>query len=95
MVDLSRGEETFVDVLPDSHFPIENLPYGIFSSVEDPSHRIGVAIGEYVVDLREIKRAGLFTGPILSDLKTSEVFQQVQNLLALETTLLLCSSVLL
>lgn len=80
MVDQSlRGEGTFVEVHPDTHFSIENLPYGIFSTTKDQTHRIGVAIGEYVLDLREIERAGLFTGPILSSPETSKVLHQVQN----------------
>lgn len=36
--------------LPDCDFPLENLPYGIFSNGNAP--RIGVAIGDQVLDLR-------------------------------------------
>jgi fumarylacetoacetase len=46
-------------------FPIENLPYGVFSSKDDPTHRIGVAIGDQILDLKQI--AHLFTGPELKN----------------------------
>ena len=50
---------SFVDVAPDSHFPIQNLPFGIFSSAADPKPRAGVAIGTYVLDLGVLERHGL------------------------------------
>lgn len=45
---------SWVPVPPGSDFPIENLPYGVFSTTEDPSSRLGVAIGDHVVDLRAL-----------------------------------------
>ncbi len=50
---------SFIDVAPDSHFPIQNLPFGIFSSDRDPGRRVGVAIGAFVLDLAELERSGL------------------------------------
>jgi fumarylacetoacetase len=49
---------SFIEVDPDSHFPLENLPFGVFKPCAGPA-RIGVALGEYVVDLAELERAGL------------------------------------
>lgn len=46
-------------------FPIENLPYGVFSTANDSTPRIGVAIGDLILSLREI--AHLFNGPYLKD----------------------------
>ncbi|XP_021895255.1 fumarylacetoacetase [Carica papaya] len=57
--------KSFVDVHPNSHFPIQNLPYGAFKPWPSCPARLGVAIGEYVLDLFEITKAGLFNGPIL------------------------------
>jgi len=54
---------SWVAVTADSHFPIQNLPYGIFSTAEQPQHRIGVAIGDQILDLSKISH--LFTGPLL------------------------------
>lgn len=58
--------QSFVSVQPCSDFPLQNLPYGVFSTATDPTPRCGVAIGECVLDLREVKRAGLLSGPELS-----------------------------
>lgn len=43
---------------PDSDFPIQNLPFGRFREEGDPDWKIGVAIGDQVLDLR---RAGLIS----------------------------------
>lgn len=37
---------------PDTDFPIQNLPFGRFRLEDDPAWRIGVAIGDLVLDLR-------------------------------------------
>jgi fumarylacetoacetase len=50
---------SFIDVAPDSHFPIQNLPYGIFRP-NDGAPRAGVAIGEYVLDLALLEENGFF-----------------------------------
>lgn len=44
---------------PDHDFPIQNLPFGRFRSSTDTSWRLGVAIGDEVLDLRAAARAGL------------------------------------
>lgn len=88
---------SFIQVSPENHFPIKNLPYGVFSTPDNvstskhftavllklksnncfcdqqPRHRIGVAIGEKVLDLAEI--SDLFTGPLMSQRKS--VFREV------------------
>ena len=55
---------SWVHVSQSSHFPIQNLPYGVFSTSENPTPRIGVAIGEQILDLSKISH--LFSGPKLS-----------------------------
>ncbi|XP_077217209.1 fumarylacetoacetase [Tasmannia lanceolata] len=65
--------KSFIEVHPDSHFPLENLPYGVFKPLAGGEPRPGVAIGDYVLDLSAISTAGLFNGPIL---KNSECFLQ-------------------
>jgi fumarylacetoacetase len=42
------------------HFPIQNLPFGIFSIAAD-SPRAGVAIGDRILDLSMIEEAGLLS----------------------------------
>jgi len=51
---------SWIPVSADNHFPIQNLPFGIFSTRSTPSApRPGVAIGEFVVDLNALHNAGL------------------------------------
>lgn len=47
--------KSFIPTSPNSHFPIQNLPYGIFSTAGNQKKRIGVAIGDFVLDLSEMK----------------------------------------
>ncbi|WFU17247.1 fumarylacetoacetase [Bradyrhizobium sp. CB3481] len=49
---------SFIDVAPNSHFPIQNLPYGVFSAKDGLAPRVGVAIGDYVLDLWELEQDG-------------------------------------
>jgi fumarylacetoacetase len=50
---------SFIPVDPDSHFPIQNLPYGVFRRRPDGPARLGVAIGDQVLDLALLEQAGL------------------------------------
>lgn len=43
--------QSWVHVAPDSDFPIQNLPFGVFKT-EREQPRVGVAIGDMVLDLR-------------------------------------------
>ncbi|KAJ0989745.1 hypothetical protein J5N97_008101 [Dioscorea zingiberensis] len=61
------GLKSFVDVPRDSHFPLENLPFGVFRRGAGEPARPGVAIGDYVLDLAVIASAGLFDGPVLGN----------------------------
>ena len=51
--------KSFIDVAPDSHFPIQNLPFGIFKPAQGPA-RAGVAIGDFVLDLSVLEELGHF-----------------------------------
>lgn len=51
--------KSFVTVAKDSHFPIQNLPYGVFTTPANYSPRVGVAIGDQVLDLSVAEQAGL------------------------------------
>lgn len=74
-------------------FPIQNLPFGLFSS-SGSTPRIGVAIGDFILDLRAIEKAGLLTAskgtfshPSLNDFMSlgkvawSATRQEISNLL--------------
>jgi fumarylacetoacetase len=49
---------SFVPVPADSHFPIQNLPYGAFQSRRFGGTHLGVAIGDQVLDLTRLEQAG-------------------------------------
>lgn len=60
--------KSFIDIAPESHFSLENLPFGVFKP-RDGKVRIGVALGDYVVDLAVLQEAGHF-----SDLQDRQLF---------------------
>ena len=45
---------SFIAVDPTSDFPIQNLPYGVFSAKDGLAPRVGVAIVDHVLDLWEL-----------------------------------------
>lgn len=47
---------------PGGDFPIQNLPYGAFLISGDKEPRLGVAIGDYVLDLRAVSKENLLEG---------------------------------
>ena len=52
--------KSFFDIEQDSHFSIHNLPYGIFKTNDNPQLRVGVAIGDKVLDLSVVEDIGSF-----------------------------------
>jgi fumarylacetoacetase len=50
---------SFVEVSSGSHFSLQNLPYGVFSTRADPVRRVGVAIGDRIVDLALLEEVRL------------------------------------
>jgi len=54
--------QSFLPIAAESHFPIQNLPYGIFYRNRDGLLRVGVAIGEFVLDLALLAERGLLAG---------------------------------
>jgi fumarylacetoacetase len=48
----------FLEIDPSSDFPIQNLPYGVFSTTDGLAPRVGVAIGDFVLDLWELEQDG-------------------------------------
>ncbi|HMS65210.1 MAG TPA: fumarylacetoacetase [Ignavibacteria bacterium] len=51
---------SFIKTETNSHFPIQNLPYGIFKTKENQIQRAGTAIGNYVLDLSVLESIGIF-----------------------------------
>jgi fumarylacetoacetase len=57
--------KSFIDVHPDSHFSIYNLPYGVFSPAGGRP-RVGVAIGDQILDLSVLEESGFFAETVLN-----------------------------
>ena len=55
---------SWLDIPSDSPFPITNLPYGVVSYPDSDGAHVGVAVGDYVVDLAAMAALGLFDGVI-------------------------------
>jgi fumarylacetoacetase len=51
--------ESWIEVAHDSDFPIQNLPFGVFAKGNGPA-RIGVAIGDKILDLHSAAEAEFF-----------------------------------
>jgi fumarylacetoacetase len=91
---------SWIDVASQSDFPIQNLPFGIFKT-QSSSPRIGIAIGDQVLDLAILNKLGflenlkidnsVFTNQYLNDFialgkqTTRAVRERVSNLLNKDT----------
>ncbi len=64
---------SFLEIDADSDFSIHNLPYGVFRPAALARPRVGVAIGDRVLDLSVLMERGHFNGPEMRD---TEVFHQ-------------------
>ncbi|WP_259014781.1 fumarylacetoacetase [Emticicia fluvialis] len=53
---------SWLDIATDTDFSIHNLPFGIFSTGKN-APRVGVRIGDYVIDLEQMRRLGLLEIP--------------------------------
>ncbi len=63
---------SWIDIAPDSDFPLANLPWGVFETA-DRGPRAGVAIGDYVLDLYALSEYKFFEG---LNLPTYKVFRR-------------------
>jgi len=61
---------SWIPVASDSHFPIQNLPYGVFRP-KNEAPRVGVAIGDFVLDLSIVWDRFLCNMPVRSEERLS------------------------
>ncbi len=54
---------SWVPVSPDSHFPIQNLPYGVFRRGPTARPCVGVAIGDRILDVTALEETGVVKVP--------------------------------
>ncbi|MBB3257938.1 fumarylacetoacetase [Paraburkholderia bannensis] len=62
---LDPARKSWIDSANDAacDFPIQNLPFGVFSTAQQAQARVGVAIGDQVADLAALHAAGLLRLP--------------------------------
>ncbi len=93
--------KSWIEIPAGNDFPIQNLPFGIFKT-QSSSPRVGVAIGENVIDLALLNKLGyfeklkidnaIFTNQYLNDFislgksTTNAVRERVSELLNIENT---------
>jgi fumarylacetoacetase len=53
--------QTWLPISADSDFSIHNLPYGIFDPSDAHGARVGVAIGDQIIDLEAAAKTGIFS----------------------------------
>ena len=63
---------SFIEIAKDSHFPLENLPFGVFQP-KQAKPRVGVAIGDLIVDLSVLEELGHFRLP---EFQNQQVFSE-------------------
>lgn len=92
--------KSWIDIDPESDFPIQNLPFGIFKT-QSSNPRIGIAIGNQVLDLALLNKLGylgnlriddaIFTNQYLNDFialgkqTTRNVRERISHLLNANT----------
>jgi fumarylacetoacetase len=64
--------KSFIEIAPDSHFPLENLPFGVFQPKQGKP-RVGIAIGDLIVDLSALEELGHFQS---SEFQKQKVFSE-------------------
>src|SRR5690554_4730325 len=58
--------KTWLETSPDTDFPIQNIPFGVFLTKDDIV-TIGTRIGDYAIDLNALYQLGYFEGIELTD----------------------------
>ena len=59
--------KSWIDVDSDSHFPIQNLPFGVFRPSNGGDLHVCTIIGDYVIDLSILDLNGVFANSNLQD----------------------------
>jgi fumarylacetoacetase len=59
-----------------SRFTIDNIPFGVISTQEDPNPRCATAIGEFAIDLAKLAEDVRFA-QVIGENQASEIFSKV------------------
>lgn len=60
----------------ENHFPLENIPFGAFVNPQSNETHVCTRIGDKVVDLAVLEKAGVFNGTHFSALARKDIFAQ-------------------
>lgn len=60
---MDKSLTSFIEIAADSDFTLHNLPYGAFSETVTGARRIGVALGDWVIDLAQLEQLQLLDLP--------------------------------
>ena len=74
--------KSWLEVKPDSHFPIQNLPFGVFYPINGGDLHVCTIIGDYVIDLSILDLNGFFSnsnleGTLVLDEPTLNAFMSL------------------
>jgi fumarylacetoacetase len=72
--------KSFISISADCHFSIQNLPFGVFSTTDNSQRRMGVAIGDLVLDIATCLENGLLDS---TPLKKEMAFEDLNALMKL------------
>ena len=64
---------SWVDVTEDSDFPIQNIPFGVYSPKGGGDLHVATAIGNYILDLAYLDEAGYFQN---TEVEGTEIFHE-------------------
>ena len=70
---------SYIKVNAGCHFSIRNIPFGVFSTKSNSQHRIGTAIGDYVLDLSALARAHVFSDNLQESFDESTLLEPTLN----------------
>ncbi|PWS37111.1 fumarylacetoacetase [Falsiroseomonas bella] len=63
-------------------FPLQNLPLGSFCTAEDEMPRMGIAIGDRILDLEAAQEAGLISGEVAEAVEDASLLEGWNDFLA-------------
>lgn len=75
----SSALKSSIEYSPDSHFPLENLPFGCFVNPNENATRCCTRIGNTIVDLSILEHAKIFNGPVMGALSYHVFCEETLN----------------
>lgn len=71
MVEQGSPLQSSIEYPAGHHFPLENIPFGVFNNIESGESHVCTRIGDQIIDLAVLFAHGLFHGPLFSGLKNN------------------------